>query len=275
MTSSRMMLLVLGTLAAVQASAAAEPEFATRLPSLRITAVGELPRGPASPSDDCRNHWIVARSAAGRVVEALGWHVTTEQRVGSYQAVGFAGRFDALTSAACTTDDGNVGLFEGERLVAIVHAARRGVDTPRLITRLGEPGRLRIWGEDNSPPLADLAVSGTGVAIVPVAAADRWCGGAVTVPNAYSSTIRRARLRLIRAGWRPSPPPREEIMNTTYGQDTALRRAGVIETQGCSGTGYALCGFRYRHPRGTSLYVATVGEEQRIFSYEVECGRRR
>jgi hypothetical protein len=246
--------------------------YSSTVSALRITPVGALPRGLGVGLDDyCSDKVTDARSPQARAVEARGWHVTAEQPVGRYLAVSFAGRFEPMTSGVCGTSDGNVALFDGERLVAIVHAARSGMETPRLVTALEEQGRLRIWGEEHAPPLADLVVSGDGVTVAAVAPADRWCDGAVSVPNVFVSRIREARTHILRAGWRADPPAAEEIAESSYGVETELRREGVTEVQSCSGTGYALCAFSYRSRAGPTLDVTTAGEEQRVVYYAVEC----
>lgn len=250
----------------------AAPGFSSTIPALRMTAIAQLPRGPGVPLDDyCTSKAIDARSAAGRLVEGRGWHVTAEQSVGRYMAVAFAGRFEPMTSGVCGTSDGNVALFEGGRLVAIVHRAGREGPTPRLVTALGEPGRLRIWGEEYSAPLADLVILNTSATVAPIAADDRWCDGAVIVPNIFNAPIREARIRILRAGWQPAPPASEDVVDTPYGREPGLRRDGVVETASCSGTGYGLCMFNYRSAGGASLEVMTAGDEPNVVDYGVQC----
>ncbi|MGE0179197.1 MAG: hypothetical protein AB7O91_05200 [Sphingomonas sp.] len=249
--------------------------FTSAVAVLRVTMATQLPRGPGvALGDYCSSKAIDARSPQGRAVEGQGWHVTAEMSAGRFQAISFAGRFEPMTSGVCGTSDGNIALFDGERLAAIVHAARPGTATPRLVTALGEAGRLRIWGDEYAPPLADILVSEGGAAVVPVADADRWCGGSVSVPNIFAASIQTARTRLLRAEWRADARPAGEIVQGGFGRDSALRREGMNEVESCSGTGYGLCIFNYRSGAGPTLQVITAGDAPTVVDYGVECRPR-
>jgi hypothetical protein len=276
---------VLALMLAVAGPATTRPSFVSSVPGLRITAASVLPRAPGGGfAGSCTV--IAARSVEGRAVAERGWGVTAETRLGRYAIVSFAGKFTTGGSGSCFVEDGNIGLFEHGRLIAIVHgigAAFEGTGThtitPTFVTALGSPGRLRIWGESYYPPLADLEERPTGAAVVPLAAADRWCGGGVGVPNIYETRIEVARRRLARNGWRPVPTPASEFVERSFGSDLRMRRAGIVEVEGCSGTGYGLCTFNYRHPRGPTLRVISAGNDDPhpgiVINYEVDCGGRR
>ena len=266
-------------LAAGPATAAAQPRgFASAVPAIRVTPTGVLPHGPGQPLDDyCTDKVVTPRGAAARAVAARGWLVTGEERLGRLTAVSFVGGLRPGMSGTCLIDAGNVGLFDGERLRAIVHGGQDGAQ-PRRVTATTVPDRLRIWSEEYSPPLADIVARGEGAAVVSIAASESWCGG-IAVPNVYGLTIEAARRRILAVGWRPAPPPAADIAAATGGRDLDFRRAGLTEVEVCSGTGFGLCLFNYRHPRGARLEIQTAGEESEIVGQWVTCaaqrGRRR
>ena len=51
-----------------------------------------------------------------------------------------------------------------------------------------------------------------------------------------------------------------------------LFKQGVVEVQDCSGTGYGFCGFNYRHRKGFTLSVRSMGEDYAVDGYSVHCG---
>lgn len=133
-------------------------------------------------------------------------------------------------------------------------------------------GGARLWDGDLVPaPVADLAIIPTGIEVRPVAAEDKVCGNSAIVPNIFDVPITDARNELLSFGWEPVP----QTLETEYGQEVDLHRLGVIETTGCSGTGFGYCGFSYRHG-GISLSVVTAGEFEgavgpSVVRYGVEC----
>jgi hypothetical protein len=272
MMALRLLLLFAG--AAASPATAQNRAFGSVVPALRITPTDILPRAPGQRLDEyCANEVVTPRGPAARAVAARGWHVTGEARVGTLVAVSFVAGLEPATSGLCLVEGGNVGLFEGARLVAIVHAARSDGGPLRRIGATSVPGRLRLWPEAYTPPLADLVARGEGAAVVPVAASENWCGG-IAIPTAYGLTIATARRRILAAGWRPAPPPAAEIAATS-GRDFDFRRAGISELEVCSGTGFGLCLFNYRHPRGARLQVQTAGEAEAVVDQRVTCAAPR
>lgn len=144
----------------------------------------------------------------------------------------------------------------------------------RRIASTTRPGRLRLWSEEYSPPLGDLVASGDGAVVAPLAASESWCDG-IIVPNVYGLRIAAARLRILRAGWRPAPQAAADIAEVGAVRDFDFRRAGIVEVEVCSGTGFGLCLFNYRHPRGARLQVQTAGEDEAVVDQQVICSRRR
>ena len=245
--------------------------FTSSVSMLRISRVAELPRAPADGGEGECDHLLKGpRSAAGRIVAGKGWKVTAEQPVGRYQAVSFIGRVEQGTSGSCLLDAGNVALFEGTTLRAIVHGTD-SLDAAVGYVKPLEGGSLRIWNGDFLPlPVADLTVGADGgVAVTALAPQEKVCRGTGTVPNIYGMPIDKARAALGKAGWTPVRPD----MVPTDSRAMDLVRHGVIEVDDCSGTGFGFCAFAYRGATGT-LSVTTVGDAEmpQVASYGVECG---
>ncbi|WP_047099804.1 PASTA domain-containing protein [Sphingomonas sanxanigenens] len=256
---------------AVQGGGGAAAAFTSSVAAVRIAPLAVLPRAPADAGEgDCSHLLQAPRSAAGRMVANKGWKVTAEQSIGRYQAVSFVGRVEQGTSGSCLLDAGNIALFEGTTLRAIVH----GADGNTAAVGHAEPvegGALRIWnGDFLSQPVADLAVGANGGATVTAPAPEeRVCRGKGAVPNIYGMPIDKARAALGRAGW---TPVRADMVPTDP-RAADLIRHGVIEAEDCSGTGFGYCGFAYRGAAGR-LSVTTVGDAAmpEVSGYGVTCG---
>ncbi len=224
-------------LAATAQEGAVQGRFTSSVGDLRIAALQVLPAAPAGGSGrDVCEQWLAApKTAAGRQVQAAGWGVTGEVAAGRYQAVSFVGSFEPGTSGSCLARDGNVGIFEGSSLVAIVYVPR-GSDRTIGSIEAFETSGLRIWdGDYLRQPLADLQVAGDGaLAIGPLATQEKVCGGKAAVPNIYGKPINDARAMLQDMGWAAvaSAAPRQDP------READLVARGVLEVDGCSGTGF-------------------------------------
>ena len=214
-------------------------------------------------------------SPGGRLAVKDGWILTSETKLGKYDAVAFVGALDAMTSATCLHRDGNLAIFDGPSLKAIVFKQppkRPDPDDVGSIDSLGyveqiDPRRIRLyWGLPGSP-IADVVLR-DGIFVEHTAREDRVCGGAAVVPNVFDKDIREARKELIAGGWLPQEPPPDERLPDRYD----LVGQGVIEVEACSGTGYGFCAFNYRHKKGFGLRVTTMGEEANpVIGYEADC----
>ncbi|WP_157914171.1 hypothetical protein [Methylorubrum populi] len=252
----------------------AEPARLRVLSSVRavvITPLSSLPKAPEAGEREFCSHFLATpRSAAARQVAAAGWGVTGEARLGRFQAVSFAGRFTQGTSGSCEIAAGNVGIFEGEALRAVVYARK---DAGRSIGRVATfaADALRLWDGDFLPqPLADLRSDGPeGLSILPLAPLEAFCDGRSLVPNVYGQPVLRAREALRQLGWKPvnGPPPDDPAS-----REAALIERGAIEVEACSGTGFGFCSYGYERPEAT-LSLVTVGDadDPAVSSYDLRC----
>jgi len=279
-------MLVFGALVVSQsASAAAVPpdlKVDSTLRQVRIVAISKLPPNPDGArideycSDLQPRFDIAPKTLGGRLAAKRGWIVTSETKLGNYDAVTLIGALDAATSGTCGHRDGNLAIFEGSRLRAIAYEPSRTNSDPNDIVAsdsIGsaeqiDQGRIRLrWGLPGAP-IADVVLRKNGIHVEHTAKEDRVCEGAALVPNIFAQDIRRARTRLLAYGWRPVRPT--EPLNG--GTDERLRRSGVTEVEICSGTGYGYCVFNYRHAKGPKLVVTSAGDDPHVIDYDVRCG---
>lgn len=253
--------------------ALAEMSLSSQVPGLAIAALDDVPNSPMDQGDrEACAHKLVGAPAtpAGEVAHFQGWGVTAEVPLGDLTAVSFVGRFGQGTSGSCELTDGNVGLFQGDRLLAVIYAE----DPDKLLIGHVRPSGtgLRLWsGDFLSAPLADVTVTPAGVAVVPLAASEPVCNGPGSVPLIYGLPIDRARDLLAQSGWQPITGQTNPL---SYAADIAA--AGVPEVEDCAGTGFGFCAYRYSGPAG-ELGVTTMGEIgadgtlPAVVGYDVDC----
>jgi len=246
----------------------------SEIPEILVAPLTRLPIGPnpAGETGNCSGVSIEPETDAGRIVQQRGWGVLSEVVMDDRTLVSFAGEFIPGTSGSCAMRQGNIGIFDGSDLVAIMYTASK---SDELIGRLVplDDGNVRLWSSSYLEyPVADILVGSIGLVVRAVASEDELCGGKVSVPNIFGTDITDARDALHRKGWTPKPQPRLE-----WGQQPDLQDIGVIEAIDCSGTGFAFCAYEYQNGEA-SLRVISSGElwEDTVPSvtrYSVICGR--
>jgi hypothetical protein len=246
----------------------------SELKGLKFTLLNKLPAAPAKSGDTqaCAASIVQPTTKAGRLVAARGWSVTGEAKVGGFQAVSFAGRFEDGTSGTCSITDGNVAVYDNDVLVAIAYAERSSKLSIGRIAGL-EGGALRLWSGDFLPaPIGDIELTGDNtLRLGAVAGAETLCAGKAVVPNIYGMSIDKARAALAAKGWSPVPAePNGE--SDASSREADLIKQGIPEVDGCAGTGLAYCSFNYRGAAGT-LAVSTAGEDDlpQVVGYEATC----
>lgn len=276
--------LVLGTpLAAKEGQGAVglgeakeELRVVSEVEGLAFTMLDRLPRAPSRGGkvpDFCTSYVADARGASAGTVRALGWTITGEARLGSFTVVSFAGGFEPATSGTCIVQNGNVGIFNQEGgLVALAYARRGSKASIGRVSAL-EGGAVRVWdGDPPGMPVADIerADGGYLLRLGALAANETFCRGRASVPNIYGMGIDKARRALIQRGW--TPVPSQPSPDERFGREKDLRARGVVEVDGCSGTGFGYCRFGYKGAAGT-LSVTTMGDDEFpiVAGYGAEC----
>jgi hypothetical protein len=257
----------------VKPSAAGRPsqvEVASTIPGIRLARIAQLPanRDHAPLDEYCSYHVVEKLTSAGaRLAAQRGWHVTSEAKLGKYDAVVLVGGMDPATSGMCFKRDSNLAIFDGNRLQVLAYTAPNS----KIIIGAAEQidaNRFRLNDGIPSSPYADVVLR-DGISIEQVAAIDTVCGGAARVPNIFDSDIKRARKKLLAYGWQPV---RASERSDFWSVEQELYAQGVIEIQSCSGTGLGFCNFDYRHRKGFQLGVTSMGERKKIvWNYGVDC----
>ncbi|MDE2084148.1 MAG: hypothetical protein KGI64_04735 [Xanthomonadaceae bacterium] len=246
---------------------------------LHVVLIKKLHNAPSrkSVSESCAYAVIEPITAAGKAAAAIGWHVTSEEALGRYFAVGIFSDAHDGTSNTCLISDGKVVVFEGDNPIAVVYAS---LATGKNNGPIGEivkttlSNTLHILDGTPAPPTADLKVTPEGLAIVPLANTDPACGGRVQVPNVWGRSFSRARAKLAKYGWHPVPYVKAVSSDDTYDDPNAreLRKQGIVEVDQCAGTGWGFCLAHYKHVTGAMLELETIGDGPELVSrYAVTC----
>jgi len=243
----------------------------SRVPGIEITKLAALPKAPLSAStrQDCGT-LDQPKSDGGKVANALGWGVTGEARLGAYDVVSFAGKFEASTSGSCDISAGNVALFQGHQLVAIIYASSHSRQSIGNIRSIDD--KLRILDGDLIPmPVGDLQLAiDHAIEVDLLPDADPICNGQGAAPNLYGKSIRKARKTLMTQGWRPvKSSPSDPLAKH-------LQERGIVEANDCAGTGFAFCGYYYRKGNmELSLTTFGDGDVPTVADYATVCERAR
>lgn len=260
-------------------AAAQELQLKSSLLGFQIRALTTMPANPDKIPFDTLSCSVLLdqpETAAGRVVRQQGWGVAGEQQQGDYTFVSFAGEVGQGTSGGCELTKANVGIFQGDRPVAVIYTAGTEEDEFGPL-RLIEPEGIRIWNGAMLPqPVGDLHLREGTITLTPVAERDSFCGGRVTVPSLYNLPIDRVQELVKAEGWRAKEPDADTLAQRV---DWVKEMAdeGFPEIQDCAGTGFNYCGFDYQNDSGDVLEVTTAGERYEgsgpdVSSYGVTCG---
>lgn len=250
----------------------------------QLIPLSRLPRSPEKSALDqyCSEYRATKQSPLARSVEKLGWIVTSEAALGRFRAVSFASGFNEGTSSLCFARNANIAVFEGNALVALAYAKHPSQNSdsswdPTLgVVEPLEDGRgLLIWTDPPGTPVGELRVEGASLRLTALAKEHDYCHGRARVPDIYGKGIDTARRMLFARGWKPERPT-EKPGEGDMAREMAKK--GLIEAEGCAGTGVGYCGWTYRGKAGL-LNVTTVGGElepadNTVSRYDVACNAR-
>jgi hypothetical protein len=250
-----------------------EAEFhaASTISSLKFTVLNTLPEAPKIIGREICNCVANPASEGGKLVKAHGWPVTAEVPMGHLEAVSFAAHFEAAYGGPYVTQQGNIAIFDGPRLIALVYGAKASDPAVGFVVAL-EGGGVRVWdGGSPNNPVGDIQADGNALRLGPLAAAQSFCQGKAVVPNIYGMPIDKARALLQAKGWSPVPA-KLGTNEAQFSREIALAQRGVIEASDCSGTGLGYCRFGYTGAAGT-LGVTTIGDDDfpDVSAYGVTC----
>ena len=246
----------------------AQSQTISEIPKLLIAEIISIPEGPYPEVDNSICQWFLIKpeTISGMELQRMGWGVMSEVNFGPYDFVSFAGEFIAGTSGMCQRNQGNIAVFQDQKLTSIIYTKP---EDDHLIGNLEviEGGSLRILSGDLVEwPVADIQLTNDGYKVKKISELQSFCGGKSIVPNIYGNTIPQAREQLFKFGWETSKTG-DDLWQRALG----MKDNGITEIQACSGTGLAMCRFDY-HNDHASLRVTTIGEEGEIVQqYSVGC----
>lgn len=246
----------------------AQSQAQSSISELLIAEITNIPAGPypERTEDMCKWFQIEPKTIVGIAIKGLGWGVMSEVNLGPYQFVSFAGEFNPGTSGMCQRNQGNIAVFQNQKLTSIIYTKP---ENDYLIGNLEviEGGALRVLsGGFIEWPVADIQLTNDGYKIKEISELQSFCAGKSIVPNIYGDTIPQARGRLFKFGWAPS-----KSGDGLWTRAQGLKDSGITEIQSCSGTGLGMCRFDYKNDHA-SLMVTTIAEEGEVVKYYwVEC----
>jgi len=266
-----------------------KPEFRSEVTGLKIVLTNRLPtnKGRLGESpENCDSIITKPTTPEGKSVQANGWAVFSEEDARGYRSISFAGRADGNAMGICTSENGNIALFKDGALKIIIYAGK-GADRIGSVGRF-ERGDLRIFDSEwlGNQPLADIRFGADGsVAIRPVAAEEKVCGGTALVPNIYGVKLNRAREILLRAAWSPQPDASKDPNGSIQGDASGVAfyaSHGLPEAVGCAVVfTVGRCEFAYKSRAGRMEITTNDMQPDRSFDgkwdwptvlgYDVKC----
>jgi hypothetical protein len=254
----------------------------SEIKNISVARVNALPAAPApaEKSKDCEDLLIKPKTAAGQLVAAKGWAVTGEVKIGDYTAVSFVGQLGLADGGVCMMTRGDIGIFS-DKLLAVAYTKDADDSLIGTVRQLDSGGARLYGGGGDSAAVADLKLTDEGEFILTsLAAFESVCGGKAKVPNVNNLPIDKARKLIIDSGWKPVLAKLDPDLGrlATVGYENNLRKAGLSEAYGCSGTGMNYCSFEYKSAAG-KLSVTTTGAPDvekgdfpEVLKYSVKCG---
>ena len=155
---------------------------------LKFILLDTLPEAPRVVGRELCGCVADPKSEGGKLVKAHGWAVTGEAAMGRFETVSFAAHFAYFYGGSHVTEQGNVGIFDGARLVALIYGAKASDEAIGFVEAL-EGGGVRVWdGSWPSNPVGDIRAEGNDLRLGAVAAE-----GISRARSAYRERSRRRR----------------------------------------------------------------------------------
>lgn len=118
----------------------------SRVKGIRIAPTTKLPANPHQGDTSCSAYEHTPTSGGAKLVQSKGWHVISDFRVGQFNAVSFVGACEPISASAFRAVDGNIGMYEGIDLRAVIYGKRVGFSKSA-----DDPMQLQITNETNEP----------------------------------------------------------------------------------------------------------------------------
>ena len=235
---------------------------------LEFSYLNNIPKGPISIDFNvewpCKNHLIEPETLNGKGIYQKGWRVLSEQTLGPYEFISFAGEFINSTSAMCFFQQGNIAIFKSGKLIGVVYTSSADEDIIGKL-QIAEGGIIQL-SSSLGMPWVDIRITKDQIKIENRASIQSFCNGTVIIPDVVGKQISEARKSLIEFAWEPIIQTEEVVLSFVE----RMRQSGIVETIDCGGTGMGYCSFEYESPNAT-LWVQSAGDEDRVLYHSVSC----
>ena len=126
---------------------AAKYALRSHVKGIHIGSLKELSKNPHDDDKSCLPYERAAISSDAKMAKSAGWHITAEETVGNLTAISFVGACTAASGNSFKPIDGNVGLYDGDQLKAVVYGKKvarvaRGDDPSKLNINNGKPDKI-------------------------------------------------------------------------------------------------------------------------------------
>ena len=248
---------------------------------LEFSYLETIPLGPlpsdfysacSRPPGHCRCNGTIIEPVTlnGKIIFAKSWGVLSEQSLGPFEFVSFAGEFQDGLSGSCIVNQGNVAIFKAGELVGVIYTSSKDDE---LIGKLwiAEGGVVQLSTPHHSPwvditsPWADIKILKDKIKIEYRASVQSFCNGSVIVPKIVGEPISEARKTLIEFAWEPITQTEEGSFSFIEG----MRKSGIVETIECTASGF--CSFEYQRPNRYLWVQSYLDTPNNVLDYGVSC----
>jgi hypothetical protein len=143
-----------------EAAPAARYALRSTVSGVHIAPTTELPQNPHGDDPSCNSYEKTPIGSAAKLVRSKGWHVISENPVGKLDAVYFVGACAPLSDGAFSPIDPNVGMFEGDALMAVVYGKRLG-----FVESAEDSMELRITNKTKEVTVGRIAVTDSRITV--------------------------------------------------------------------------------------------------------------
>lgn len=195
--------------------------------------------------------------------------MVSEASLGGHRLITFAASSSRGPAGLCEFTGGNLGVFEGGRLVGLFWSHAKG-DSPFGRLQIDCEGVVDLHSSTFPVvPTAEIVRLQGDLVLRARPATLAGCGGAVEVPQLWLAPIGTLRDSLIALGWTPMSPSAQDPVSAE------MQAQGFPETESCSGTGANYCSYDYVRPEAR-LRVISLGElgpgyQPSVADYELNC----
>ncbi|MDA7551582.1 hypothetical protein N8760_07190 [Rhodobacteraceae bacterium] len=235
---------------------------------LEFSYLDSIPKGPLPNAVEmgfCDTYAILdPKTLSGIYISEKGWRVLSEQPIGPFEFVSFAGEFQDGLSGSCIINQANVAIFKFGELIGVIYTNSKEDQHIGKLS-MAEGGIVQL-SSPRSSPWVDIKILKDQIKIKYRASVQSFCDGSVIVPNIIGKQISEARKSLIEFAWEPIIQTEEVVLSFVE----RMRQSGIVETIDCGGTGMGHCSFKYESPKAT-LWVQSAGDEHRVLYHSASC----